>query len=103
VGGRGGRGGKGERQRLRDQHGADQGNQFYLLDIEDDVMDDAFTTTTTNKFYNDETPWAAPTPNADNSIFHTKATVEEALMVRRFTGTLEIGFDLWQNQIILIV
>jgi hypothetical protein len=49
-GGRGVRWGKGERQRLRDQHGGDQGNQFDLLDREDDVMDDAFTTTTTNKF-----------------------------------------------------
>jgi hypothetical protein len=61
---RGGRGGKGERQILRDQHGEDQGNQFDLLDTEDGVMDDAFTTTTTNKFYNGKTPWAAPPPNA---------------------------------------
>jgi hypothetical protein len=49
-GGQGGRGGKGERQRSRDQHCADQGNQFDLLDSEDDVMDDAFTMTTTDKF-----------------------------------------------------
>jgi hypothetical protein len=37
-GGRGGRGGKGEKQRSRDQHGDDQGNQFNILDTEDDVM-----------------------------------------------------------------
>jgi hypothetical protein len=49
-GGQGGIGGKGERQRSRYQHGADQGNQLYPLD----------TTTTTNKFYNGETPWTAP-------------------------------------------
>jgi hypothetical protein len=58
-------------------------------------MDDAFMTTTTNKFYNDETPWAAPSPNADDSIFHTTATTATTVvspMVRSFTGTLEIGF-----------
>jgi hypothetical protein len=91
-GGRGGRWGKGKRQISRDQHGADQGNQFDLLHTKDDVMDDDFTMTTTKKIYNVETPLAAPTPNADDSIFHTTATVAETPMVRNFTGTLEIGF-----------
>jgi hypothetical protein len=80
------------RQRLRDQHDDNQVNQFNLLDTEDDVMDDAFTTTTTNKLFNGETPWAASPPNADDSIFHTTALTAAAPMSRSFTGTLETGF-----------
>jgi hypothetical protein len=77
-GGRAVRGGKGERQISRDHHGDDQGNQCDLLDTEDNVMDDDCVTTTTNKFYNGETPWEAPPPNTDDSIFHTTATTAAA-------------------------
>jgi hypothetical protein len=55
-------------------------------------MDDAFVMTTTYEFCNGETPWAAPPPNIDDSIFHMTATVSEAPMVMSFTGSLEIGF-----------
>jgi hypothetical protein len=60
-------------------------------------MADAFTTTTTNRFYNGEIPWAPP-PNADDSVFHETATVGDAPIVRSFTGTLEIGFTLTSTE-----
>jgi hypothetical protein len=46
-----------------------------------------------NKFYKGTTPWI-PTPNADDSIFHTPAKQIEYPLVRSFTGTLEIGFSI---------